>query len=125
MSVIIDGIIGGSVMKMSQQEIEGVCVCRFEGSLDTDAADQLRTSLHHVMESSEGPVVLNLEKVGFLSSVGLSALITFRQRLSAKNRKLALCGLSIPIHKLFKISCLDSVFDIVPSESEALSELGE
>ena len=108
-------------MKLKQESVNGVCVCRLDGSLDTKSADDLRTKLHKAAETCNGPFVVDLTKVGFVASVGLSALISFRKQVVDKGGKLALCGLSIPIHKLFKISYLDKLFQITASEAEALT----
>lgn len=108
-------------MEFTKETVDGVCVCRLTGPLDLGVVDDLRGELHQVAEAGAGAVVVDMTNVAFICSGCLGALIAFRQGLSRTDGKLAMCGLSGTIHKLFKISRLDRFFDIAASEAAALA----
>jgi anti-anti-sigma factor len=108
-------------MQMIRETIGGVCVCRLDGELDKAASDYLRTRLFEVRQSGAKAVVLNLDKVAFISSVGLGALTAFRKAVTDAGGKVALCGLTTAIHKLITIARLDSLFVIVGHENAAIA----
>ena len=111
-------------MELTEETVDGVRVCRLAGSLGMEASDELRSELHKIAESGADAAVLNLEGVTFLCSSSLGALVSFRQAVTRAGGKIALCGLSTTIHKLFKISRLDEFFNIAASESAAIAAVG-
>ena len=109
-------------MELAQMELGSICVCRISGRLDVAESDAFRSALHDVAEETTGPIVLDLEGVAFIGSACLGALIALRRHLG-KDRPVALSGLSVPVHKLFKISMIDRLFDIHPSAQDAVSAM--
>ena len=97
-----------------------VDVCCFSGRLDSVVADDFRSALQDITEKCTGSVVLDMEQVAFIGSACLGAMVSFRQKLTAGS-SLALCGLSVPIHKMFKVAALDRVFQIAATRDEAVA----
>jgi anti-anti-sigma factor len=65
-------------------------------------------------------VVLDLSNVGLVDSCGLSLLIGLKKIVDAQGVKLALCGLSPMIVRLFEITKLDRAFQIFPDQASAV-----
>jgi len=107
-------------MALTTEIIGEVCVCRISGRLDAEAADAFRKELHMVGEEVAGPVVFSFQEVGFIGSACLGALIGCRTKLG-KDRPVALCDLSVPIHKMFKFAALDQLFLAAPTVADAIS----
>ena len=68
-------------------------------------------------------LVLNFEKVEFLSSAALGKLITFEKKAKRNNSELILTNISPEIFQVFAITNLDKLFQIKDTEADALAVL--
>ena len=66
---------------------------------------------------------MDFEKLVYISSAGLGAILLTAKSLGNRNTKFAICYLSDQIRKIFEISGFDKVIAIHPSKSEALASL--
>lgn len=66
-------------------------------------------------------LLLNFEKVAYLSSAALTELIRIRETVRGNGGALRLSGLSQDIYKIFEITKLDGDFSVRPKESPAES----
>jgi anti-sigma B factor antagonist len=65
-------------------------------------------------------LVLNFDKVEFMSSAALGMLVTLQRKARAAGAKLVLCGIDPQIFEVFKLTKLDKQFSICRDEHEAL-----
>ena len=83
------------------------------GRLDASQAQHAAQFLDNV----EGPCVLNLEKLEYISSAGLGVLLATQQRLVESNGQgLKLVKLNKHVADVFRIAGFDKVFEIDFSE---------
>ena len=83
------------------------------GRLDASQAQNAAQFLDNV----EGPCVLNLEKLEYISSAGLGVLLATQQRLVETSGKgLKLVKLNKHVADVFRIAGFDKVFEIDFSE---------
>jgi anti-sigma B factor antagonist len=75
-------------------------------------------SLHD--EGGHDKIVLNLGSVTRLSSALLAKLLKFHMRLKQAGGRLALCEVHTDVWEVFEITHLTKVFQVYPSEWEAL-----
>lgn len=68
---------------------------------------------------SQDRVILSFSHVKFMSSSALRALITLRAKAEQKKIALFLCDINAANMEVFKITKLDSLFRITPTELEA------
>jgi len=90
-----------------------------EEKLNSLIAPDLKSEL--IVQKNEGVknLILDMSAIQFVDSSGLSALLT-GNRLWNEENTFILAGIeSESVHKLIKISRLDSVFIIIPSIQEA------
>src|SRR4051812_14224838 len=74
-----------------------------------------------VDEQDKRKIVLDFEKVQYLSSQAIGIVLTMNKKLSAlKTSKLVLCGVGPKLMELIKITRLDRILTIKPSQREAL-----
>ncbi|MDO5528469.1 MAG: STAS domain-containing protein [Paracoccus sp. (in: a-proteobacteria)] len=83
-----------------------------ETRIDAAAAGQFKDSLRpHV--AAPGPnIVMDLSRVDFLDSSGLGAVIALRKILP-EGRLMRLAGLTPNVARVFRLTRMDLVFDIV------------
>lgn len=91
------------------------------GDLDLATAPALREDL--VQASSEGPtlVVLDLERVEFLDSVGLSVIIGGHKRLQHQGSRLHLAGARALVRRVLGLTRVDSMIPTYDTVAEAES----
>ncbi len=100
--------------------IDNVHVARVAHRLDQSTSDEFRAALEHVAQRCPGRIVLDLEGVGFICSACLGAMVSFKQKLTPE-QSLVLTGLSVPIHKMFKVAAFDRIFQIADTPEQAMA----
>jgi anti-sigma B factor antagonist len=77
-----------------------------------------------VDEQDKRVLVLDFSRVEFLSSQAIGIVIGLNRRLSAlPNSKLLLCGVNGKLTELLRITRLDRVLTIKPTQKEAVNSL--
>ena len=73
-----------------------------------------------VDELGRRKVLLNFQKVEYLSSAALGKLITLNKKLLSAGGRLILCSINPQIFEVFEITKLDKFFNIQKEEQAAL-----
>jgi len=82
--------------------------------LDEAYIKDIESQLSDVIAAGKRPhLLLNFAAVEFMSSSFLGLLVKIEKRLKDGNRELTLCNIKPQIMKVFKLTKLDSVFDII------------
>jgi len=110
------------------QLIDNVAVVNFVASriLDDQVIEQVGEQLNSLVEQSgHQRILLNFNKVEYLSSAALGKLVVLRKKVEAAKGKLALSNIDETIFEAFKITGFDRIFKIFSDEQEALQYLQE
>ena len=86
--------------------------------IDAAIAIQVKEDMRTETESGAARVILDLSEVEFIDSSGLGAIVAAMKQLGS-SRKLDLAGLSPMVDKVFRLTRMDTVFDLYASLSEA------
>ena len=87
--------------------------------LDGATAPSLVRTLVEVNDTVEGDLVLDIKRLSFIDSTGLSVFVSQHKNLSAKGRKLVIYAPTAMTRRLFQITGLEEVLTIEPlDESE-------
>jgi len=77
-----------------------------------------------VDEEDRRNIIIDFEKVTYLSSQAIGIVISMHKKLSQlKHSRLILCGVGPKLMELMKITRLDKVLTIKPSQKEALNAM--
>jgi anti-anti-sigma factor len=90
-----------------------------EEKLDTSIAPELKSEFVTLQAEGFEHVIMNLSEVKYSDSSGLSALLV-GNRLFGETGSFIICNIQEHVEKLIKISQLDKVMDILPTEEEAV-----
>jgi anti-anti-sigma factor len=101
-----------------------VLVCRLSGRLDGNAADPLANDLLPLLTDPGRQVLLNLETLDYISSIGLRVLVKAAKAVKGSGGALKLCSASPTVRKVLEISGMDQLLDLRESESAALAAFG-
>ncbi len=79
-------------------------------------------ALYHLIDAQDKRlIILDFSKVEFLSSQAIGILLTMNKKLAAlPNSKLILCGVGARLAELLRITRLDKLLTIKPSQKEAI-----
>ncbi len=94
-----------------------------EEKLDSTIAPVLKTEM--VTFNAEGVrnIILDLTKVKYIDSSGLSSILVSNRLCNNDNGMLVLSNVSEHVMKMIKISQLDSVLNILPTNEEAVDAI--
>ncbi|MFO7850976.1 MAG: STAS domain-containing protein [Bacteroidota bacterium] len=87
--------------------------------LDTHIAPALKSELVLVSGKGEKNIILDLEKVEYCDSSGLSAILVANRLCKNAGGTFVLCGLNDAVERLITISQLDTVLNIAKTVSDA------
>src|ERR1700749_568178 len=90
--------------------------------MDPVELEQIGQSLYHLIEAEDRrTIVLDFEKVQYLSSQAIGIILTMNKKLAAlKNSRLVLCGGGPKRMELLKIPRLDRILTVKPTQQEAV-----
>lgn len=82
-----------------------------ENRLDAAIAVQFKDAIRDISSGAPSRVILDLGRVEFLDSSGLGSVVG-AMKVLAPDRKLELASLQEPVHKVFRLTRMDTIFVI-------------
>ena len=106
------------------QQIEKYTVIEFANPslIDPVELESIGQRLYRLIDQEDRrKIILDFERVQFLSSQAIGIILTMNKKLMPlKNSKLVLCGVGAKLMELLKITRLDRLLTIKPTQREAL-----
>ena len=99
-------------MEITITEKGNQIIAAFDGRLDTVAAQQISETITPLLEHADQTIVLDCEKMPFISSSGLRIFLKIRKEVEAKGGKMLLKNICSDVMQVFKMTKLDGVFEI-------------
>ena len=94
-----------------------------ESRIDASVAIAFKDTMRRLTAGDTRRVILDLAQVKFVDSSGLGAIVGAMKHLGA-GRKLELAGLTPDVDKVFRLTRMDSVFDIHYDVQSATRQAG-
>ena len=110
-------------MNIKQEEKNGILICYVSGEIDINTSPQFKKIFDKLIGAKKEKIVLNFKNVSYIDSSGLATLVEILKGLRSYGGKFKLSNLSTKVKNLFEITKLDTLFDIVPKEEEAVKGL--
>jgi anti-sigma B factor antagonist len=118
---------GTNMTQTNIHQIGQVTVVEFlsPSLMDPMELEQMAAQLYHLVDQQNRHViVLDFEKVEYLASQAIGILLALHKKLSAiKGNQLVLCGVGARLMELLRITRLDRVLKLKPTQSEAIKSL--
>lgn len=86
---------------------------------ETQQENVARDILSEIEKTTEEQVILDFQKVQFMSSSMLGKLVQIQKKCNAFKAKLKFCSIDPEILEVFKLTKLDELFDIEADEAAA------
>ena len=111
-------------LPLTIQQIEKYTVVEFRTAslMDPTVLESLAEAIYRLVDAEDHRMmILDFEKVEFLSSQAIGIVLTLNKKLAAlPHTSLVLCGVGPRLMQLIKITRLDKVLAIKPTQKEAL-----
>ena len=107
-------------MEITNRDEGEVKVVELEGNIDTNTSPTVQDHLTVLINKGSSKILINFEKINYISSAGLRVLLATAKQLRAKQGDLRLCNLSQNVHDVFEISGFSSILSVHGTEAEAL-----
>ncbi|UWQ91719.1 STAS domain-containing protein [Aliisedimentitalea scapharcae] len=86
--------------------------------IDAAIAIQFKEDMRSETEGGPDRVILDLSSVNFIDSSGLGAIVAAMKQMG-QGRNLDLAGLTPTVDKVFRLTRMDTVFNLFPSLDDA------
>ena len=96
-------------------------IIRIVGDAGVDNVPHLVTELDHLAISKPSLVVFDLSDLDFIASLGMGALMAFRQGVVRNQGTVRLAAAKPAVLDAFKRACLNALFNTCSSVDEALT----
>ena len=110
-------------LELQADQIEGVLMISVVGRIDGMNAQEFHENLDKEISDSDSPVVLDLEKLSYISSAGLRSILLVAKTLQGRKTRFMLCSLPGSIKEIFEIAGFDKIINVVESRSDAVAAI--
>ncbi len=107
-------------MELIEQKTEKCVIVSITGRLDTTNYSLLEKKLTSLIDNREDKILIDCSKMDYVSSSGLRILLMALKKITLAKGKFVLCDLQDNIREIFEISGFTNIFEIYPSQEEAL-----
>jgi stage II sporulation protein AA (anti-sigma F factor antagonist) len=111
-------------MKAEVKELNGVKIVKLTGQVRVSTQNDFKDLLDNlVKENGEQKVIVNMEGMVYMNSIGLGIIIDTYKKFRELSGKIVLCSLLPDIMNLFEVTKLNKFIEIYRNESEAISKI--
>ena len=93
----------GLKISIAKKEEENVIIMSVGGSLDTQTFQEFKNTAQAQLSASLKAIVLDLEHLEYISSMGISAILQLRKAVKAQGAVMMMSNVPEHIDKVFKI----------------------
>jgi anti-sigma B factor antagonist len=117
-SQILSG--GTKKMEITTRIRDNVAILDIIGEIIGDARFDLNTAIQEQVDSNIDGLILNLDEVPMMDSVGLGMLVAAYTSLTKKEKKVVLLNVGRSVRYLLVVTKLDQIFEKYDDEDDAI-----
>ena len=111
---------------MKQRQVGNIIILTPKGYLTGgDETEELEQAIKHQGESGNRHLIINLGETQHLNSTALGVLISAHSNYVRRGGQMKLCSVDKRIENIFVITKLSLVFDVAPTEEQAIASFAE
>ena len=99
-----------------------VTVVDMEGTLDINTVEDFETALVELFNQKRYKIVLNMEKLTYISSAGFGVLLSVIKDVRKNRGDIKIAKVSPDLYKTFDLLELPGMFHILKTEQDAVKE---
>lgn len=100
-------------MQMKEEKIKDIYIIKLSGRLDSNTSPAFEEKIMQEIEAGALFVIVDFEKLEYLSSAGLRVLLKVAKTLKPLSGKIVLCAMADYVREVFEISGFDTFLPIV------------
>ena len=101
----------------------GLLIGTLEGRIDGSNASDFQNALQSAIGAEDNTLILDFEKVPFISSAGLRVGLVIARQFNEPGKKIAVCTLPDPVREVVSVSGFDQLIPVYGSQDEAIRAL--
>ena len=106
-------------MNITKKTDGNINIISLQGRLDLVSASKLKEASREVIGKKNCRLILNMEKVDFINSAGLGALVSILKDARTSKGDIKLIKLAPYVKEIFDITQLSNIFDVCDNEETA------
>lgn len=110
-------------MEITLNQRAGVDIASLDGEFRDSAADELSGMIGGLLAENGRRIVLDLSRVTYLNSTGLSALVTLAAKINLGESRLVLAAPTPFVANVLELTKLSRFFEVAKSVDEAVGRL--
>jgi len=108
-------------MEINQTVVNNVPVVSVTGRIDATTSRDLEDALNGLIDQDNNQIVVDLQGVEYISSVGLRVMLAALKKVRPKQGDVKLACLQPFVREVFEITGFTKLFSIYPNQGEAIS----
>ena len=109
-------------MDIKTRQKDNVYILDLEGEIHLYNVQEFKNKVQELMDASNYNILINLEKVTYIDSSGIGALISTLSKLKKYHGSLKLVHVYASIKRVFELTKLTSFFEIYENEEDAIAK---
>lgn len=101
-------------MRIDIEKHNEISVLHLNGTLDADTVSHFKQKIFKLVDAGCHALVLDCDKLLFVDSMGLGAMISILRRVRTQHGDLKVAGLNADVRNVFEITRLQNLFEIAP-----------
>ncbi len=98
----------------------GLSVITIEGFVDAHTAPQFENAIQSEIEAGRNRVIVNCEKLNYISSAGLGVFMSFIEEVREIGGDIKICGLTPKVKHTFEILGFQDIFEMLDDQPTAI-----
>ena len=111
-------------MRIDTRQIDDVTVIDMAGRLDTSTSGDAYDEMMRIAKSGVSNVVLNLDRLEYVSSAGLRVILMAAKLLKSSDGEMKICHANGVVKEVLETSGFDHIINIHDNEKDAISAFG-
>jgi anti-anti-sigma factor len=108
-------------MQISTRDSYGVMIVDMDGILDTSNSGEVGDELVRLVQDGNKKMLLNLEKLHYVSSAGLRAMLLASKLLQNTKGEMRLCNPNKEVREVLELSGFNSLLRLHDTEADAIT----
>jgi len=108
-----------------EEHSKGLTLVHIEGDLDSMGTHMVQNDFTKAAKGSKDDVIVDLAKVGFISSAGMAMLLVKGKALRKNEQKLVIAAASTRVLEVLSLAGFHELFDLYPTMEAAIEKIKE
>jgi anti-anti-sigma factor len=108
-------------LRIELEEIERKIILRIDGRIDASTSLVLERKINQLMEENHPYLLLDFNRVDYLSSAGMRVLLAETKKMKSKKGDLILFSLNDDVSSTVRMAGFDKILHICSNEKDALA----